>query len=103
MNVTDLKDCVLKRKIKWTAHVAQRIQERDISKHDITHRIVTGEIIEQYPEDYPNPSCLIFGSTINESVIHVVVGFDFDFIFIITAYYPNTNKFEADMKTRKES
>jgi len=37
MNVTDLKDCVLKRKIKWTAHVAQRIQERDISKHDITH------------------------------------------------------------------
>ena len=103
MKVTDLRDCVLKRKIKWTAHVAQRIQERDISKHDITHCIVNGEIIEQYPEDYPNPSCLVFGSTINGRVIHVVVGFDFDFIFIITAYYPNMNKFEADMKTRKES
>ena len=65
MKVTDLKDCVLKRKIKWTAHVAQRIQERDINKHDITRCIVTGEIIEQYPEDYPNPSCLIFGSSLN--------------------------------------
>ena len=64
MKVTDLRDCVLKRKIKWTAHVAQRIQERDISKHDITHCIATGEIIEEYPEDYPNPSCLVFGSTI---------------------------------------
>lgn len=102
MKVTDLRDCVLKRKIKWTAHVAQRIQERDIIKHDITHCVVTGEIIEQYPEDYPNPSCLVFGSTINGINIHVV-GFDFDFIYIITAYYRNSHKFQADMKTRKES
>ena len=52
MKVIDLRDFVLKRKIKQTAHVAQRIQERDISKHDITHCIVTGEIIEQCGEKY---------------------------------------------------
>lgn len=58
VNIVDLKDCVLKRKIKWTAHVAQRIQERNISRHDVMNCILTGEIIENYPQDYPHPSCL---------------------------------------------
>ncbi|MDD6037870.1 MAG: DUF4258 domain-containing protein, partial [bacterium] len=34
-------------------------------------------------------------------VIHVVVGNDGEYIYIITAYYPNTAKFEDDLKTRK--
>jgi hypothetical protein len=103
MNIVELKDCVLKRKIKWTAHVAQRIQERDISRLDVMNCIVTGEIIENYPEDYPHPSCLVFGLTTNGKTLHVVVGYDFEFLYIITAYYPNILKFEADLKTRKES
>ena len=37
------------------------MQERDISRADVKNGIATGEIIEDYPEDYPNPSCLIFG------------------------------------------
>lgn len=61
-----------------------------------------GEIIEDYPNDYPNPSCLIFGYTLNNRVIHVVIGYDVENIYIITAYYPNTDKFELDMKTRRE-
>lgn len=35
MTIIELNNCVLKRKIQWTAHVAQRIQERDISRHDV--------------------------------------------------------------------
>ncbi len=61
-----------------------------------------GEIIEDYPNDYPNPSCLMFGYTLNNRVIHVVIGYDVENIYIITAYYPNTDKFELDMKTRRE-
>ncbi len=61
-----------------------------------------GEIIEDYPNDYPNPSCLMFGYTLNDRVIHVVIGYDVENIYIITAYYPNTDKFELDMKTRRE-
>lgn len=34
--------------------------------------------------------------------IHVVIGYDIDNVYIITAYYPNTDKFEDDLKTRKE-
>ncbi len=101
MDIELLKSLVAKRKIKWTTHVAARIQERDISRNDVLNCIITGEIIEEYPEDYPNPSCLIFGSTLNDKILHVVAGFDDNFIYIITAYYPNLEKFESDLKTRR--
>ena len=39
-------------KILWTQHGLQRMQERDISRADVKHGIETGEIIEEYPDDY---------------------------------------------------
>ena len=64
--------------------------------------IATGEIIEDYPEDYPNPSCLIFGYNVNGRILHIVAGCDNINIYIITAYYPDTKKFENDLKTRRK-
>ena len=101
MDIELLKSLVTQRKIKWTAHVAARIQERDISREDVLNCIKTGEIIEEYPEDYPNPSCLVFGTTLRDKILHVVAGFDDHFIYIITAYCPNLEKFESDLKTRR--
>lgn len=37
----------------------------NISRADVKNGIATGGIIEDYPEDYPNPSCLIFGYNVN--------------------------------------
>ena len=69
--------------IKWAKHCLERMQERDISIDDVEF-------------------CLIFGRTKGNKVLHIVVGANSDTIFFITAYYPNTDKFEADLKTRKE-
>ena len=43
-------------KILCTQHCLQRMQERDISRADVKNGIATGEIIEEYPDDFPNPS-----------------------------------------------
>ncbi|MDE7313266.1 MAG: DUF4258 domain-containing protein [Eubacterium sp.] len=59
-----------------------------------------GKIIEDYPDHWLNPACLIFSYTISNKIIHVVVGLD-DYVHIITAYFPDSSKFESDMKTRK--
>lgn len=85
-------------KIIWTKHCLERMQERDISRADVKNGIATGEIIEEYPEDYPNPSCLIFGYTVNNRILHIVAGCDNINIYIITAYYPDTKKFENQKK-----
>ena len=88
-------------KIKWSVHCLARMQERDISREDVKNCISKGEIIEDYPDDFPHPSCLVFGYTVNNKPIHVVVGNDEEYIYIITAYFPSTVKFEDDLKTRK--
>ena len=50
------------------------MQERDISRADVKNGIMNGEIIEEYPNDFPNPSCLIFGYNINKRILHIIAG-----------------------------
>lgn len=88
--------------ILFSNHALERIRQRGIKQKDIRHCIMTGEIIEQYPDDFPFPSCLIFGIGIDGKVMHVVASDEGTCSRIITAYYPNTEKFENDLKTRKE-
>lgn len=103
MRIEDIQYYCAQSKIKWYKHALERMQERDISRADVKNCIMHGEIIEDYPDDFPHPSCLIFGYTVNGKVIHAVVSLDVgnDSIGIITVYFPNTDKFEADLKTRK--
>ncbi len=61
-----------------------------------------GEVIEEYPDDYPHPSCLVFGYALNKKVLHVVVWVSKDSVYIITAYYPTLDRFEDDLKTRRK-
>lgn len=44
--------------IKWAKHCLERMQERDISIADVKSCLQTGEVIEDYPDDYPHPSVL---------------------------------------------
>lgn len=103
MNIQKIQDHCIQSKMKWYKHALERMQERDISRQDVKNCIMQGEIIEDYPDDFPHPSCLIFGRTMDQKVIHVVVSLDEDqdTIGIITVYYPSVEKFEKDLKTRK--
>jgi hypothetical protein len=102
MGIDLVKDLYASKRIKWSVHCVERLQERDISIDDVENCIKFGEIIEDYPDDFPYPNCLIFGYDIKKEVLHVVVGTDNQFLYIITAYYPNTIKFMKDLKTRRE-
>ena len=42
-------------------HAVKRFRERGIKIKDVRTAVYSGEIIEQYPDDYPYPSCLILG------------------------------------------
>ena len=88
-------------KIVLTQHSRKRFAERGISVLDILEVIETGEVIEQYPGDFPFPSCLIMGKS-EEITIHVVASINEGMIYIITAYVPDISKWNNDLKTRKE-
>ena len=101
MDIQEIQTLFQQHSIKWSAHCLERMQERDISRADVLCGVLQGEIIEEYPDDYPFPSCLIFGHTTCGRVLHTVIGTDKITAYVITAYYPSADKFEADLKTRK--
>lgn len=102
LEILDLQKLCTPENIEITLHAAKRLEQRGISINDVISCILTGEIIEQYPTDYPYPSCLIMGYALRNIILHVVVGSDLHTLWIITAYYPDKNKWESDSKTRKE-
>lgn len=102
LNINRIRELVTNKQIRWTNHVVIRLLQRNISQKDVEYALLNGEIIEEYENDYPYPSCLVYGISINNEVIHVVCGAGKEELWIITAYYPNNNEWNDDMKTRKE-
>lgn len=102
IKIDNLRKYYMQDRIIISLHAQERLRQRGIKQKDIKNCIMTGEIIEQYPDDFPFPSCLIFGYTTDNKVLHVVVSDEGTMSRIITAYFPNNEKFESDLKTRKE-
>ena len=84
-----------------TNHAMERCRERGILVKDILNAIMTGEIIEDYPDDFPFPSCLICGKSSSSEIIHICLSDEGTSSKVITAYKPNTDKWEDDFRTRK--
>lgn len=103
LNLDDLRKLCDSGNIKWTKRAVKRLQERHIYREDVYHAIYHGKIIEQYPDAFPNPACLISGTDTNEIPLHVVVGADGVIITVITAYAPTPDRFDIDLETRKEN
>lgn len=100
MKIEDLRKICTYDRIQMTFNVLQRCRERTISIDDIINCIMNGEIIEDYPNDYPFPSALIMECSAGKP-LHIVVGTDGKQIWIVTAYVPDSNKWENNYKTRK--
>jgi hypothetical protein len=100
MDIEDIRQCCGDESVFLTEHGTLRLYERRISYDSVIAAIMNGEIIEEYPNDYPFPSCLI--NAVSPHPLHVVCGLGNGHVFIITAYKPDSGMWEADNKTRKE-
>lgn len=72
LDLNKLREYYRQEKVIITIHAQERLRQRGIKAKDVRNCVMTGEIIEQYPDDFPFPSCLIFGKTINGKILHVV-------------------------------
>lgn len=102
LNIEIIKEYILKRKVDWTKHCLNRLNQRNIQIADVKTAVSNGKIIEYYYDDYPYPSCLILGYNVDNKILHIVCGINEDMVHMITAYYPDNKKWEDDMKTRRE-
>ena len=101
MTIQDIERLYREKSVHWTGHILQRLRERRISIDDVVNAITNGEIIEQYPFDYPSPSCLVTGHTTAGQPLHVVCGSNGTKLWFITAYFPDPVEWTLDFKKRR--
>ncbi|MBO4509449.1 MAG: DUF4258 domain-containing protein [Spirochaetaceae bacterium] len=101
--IEDLRRYCKNDSIFITNHAMERCRERGIVIKDIMNAVMTGEIIEYYPDDFPFPSCLVFGKSTKGDVIHICLSDEGESSKLITAYYPSLDKWKDGFKIRKEA
>jgi hypothetical protein len=76
--------------------------ERGIRTNAIRSVIESGEVIGDYPDDKPFPSCLILG-LFEDRPIHIVIAIDAasQKCYIITAYVPDLDIWNPDFRTKR--
>ena len=97
-----IREYINDRKVDWTKHCLNRLNQRNILISDVKLAINNGKVIEKYYDDYPYPSCLIVGYNSNNEIIHIVCGISNEKVHIITAYLPDKDIWEDDMETRRK-
>lgn len=99
--IEGLREAFAAGRIHWHAHALARLLERGISRSEILNAVMHGEVIITYQEDRPYPSCLLFHN--GELPVYVMAAVDpaTSIGHVITAYRPDLDHFEADLKTRR--
>ena len=89
-------------RIFFRLHAVQRMFERNISAKKVTQALQSGETIEDYSTEMPEPGRLILGFQ-GKRPFHVVMSENLqeNNITVITVYIPDPNKWTKDSKSRR--
>lgn len=88
--------------ITFRVHALQRMFERDVSAKNVDQAIKSGETIEDYSMEMPEPSRLILDFQ-GKRPFHVVISENpkANEITIITVYVPDPAKWDKNFKSRR--
>lgn len=88
----------------FSGHAVRRMFERGLSKDDVLGIIRSGEVIADYPDDSPYPSCLLLG-LVRGRPVHIVLAHDreTDTAVVVTAYEPDPGLWNDGFRTRRQS
>ena len=86
----------------FSQHALQQMFKRDISIEQVKYAIINGEEIRSYPDDKPYPGKLLLAFE-NDLPLHVVIAQNSaeNKNIVITAYYPDSNIWIENFKTRR--
>jgi len=104
--INKIRECFKANKVLYTKHARDEMEIEEIgeiSSEEVSRISITGKIIEEYSDDLPYPSCLIYGATGEGRPLHVVCAYseEDDLAIIITVYQPDLRKW-VDYERRKK-
>lgn len=101
MGIGEIRSYIEKGNFRVTDHAFEEMKVDNFTLENVTQGIMNGEIIENYPDAYPLPACLINGKTTNGRPIHICVSLP-PLVKIITVYEPSAEKWENNFKKRRQ-
>ena len=82
-------------------HSLIRINERGFLPREVREALLSGKIIEDYPDDMRGHSCLVWGKTSSGKDLHLVCGIADEILWIITIYEPTADKWETPERRKR--
>jgi hypothetical protein len=92
-----------RQRVLYLPHAVRQMSHSDrmIAPAEVEHIVISGEVIEDYPQDPRGPSCLLLGVGEGGRLLHVVCSPKDDYLAIITAYVPDPEQWSADVRRRR--
>ena len=89
-------------KIMFRVHAVQRMFERSVTVKKVREALETGEVIEDYSSEMPEPCRLLLGFQ-GKRPFHVVTSENpaANELTVITVYLPDPNKWKKDFRSRR--
>ena len=103
MEIDNIIDAIRHNRIKITDHADEEAENDQLTFDEVYFSVLNGEVIEDYPDDKPYPSCLICGQTFSGDPIHSVWAFNEQskWAVLITVYRPDPSQWIDWRKRRK--
>ena len=98
MSNVDIIGCIIEAirrdRIRITDHADEEAQADRLSLEEILSSVLHGEVIENYPDDRPYPSCLVYGDAFSEQPVHSVWAYNHAtrWAALITVYRPDPER-----------
>jgi len=102
VNIEDIIDAIRDNRIRITDHAYEEAQADRLSFDQVFFSVMQGEIIEDYPDDWPYPSCLIYGDTFSGTPVHSVWAHNQNnqWAVLVTVYRPDPKRW-VDWRKRR--
>lgn len=103
MDIDNIIEAIRNNRIRITDHADEEAENDQLTFDEIYFSVLNGEVIEDYPDDKPYPSCLIYGKTFSGDPIHSVWAFNeqSQWAVLITVYRPDPSQWIDWRKRRK--
>ena len=92
------KRAVIEHQIKISLHATEEALAEEITRSEIEAAMLNAQVLEDYPDWWLGPSCLISGRTDAGRDLHIVASYSGLPVMIITVYEPRPPKWITPTK-----
>lgn len=100
MDIKPIQQAAREANLIFTEHAIRQMARRSIAVEEVTEAILSGGVIEDYPDDKYSPSCLILGSTQRGRALHVQCSAP-PRVRVVTVYQPDADEWIENRMRRR--